>query len=108
MDPRRRALLSVPLLILAAAPPARAAPRVHVIRLANMAFGPAPAGLRVGDVVEWVNADLFQHTATARNHAFDVDLKPGAKARTALKAPGKIDFYCRYHPGMTGRLVVAA
>ena len=108
MDPRRRSVLFVPLVLMAAAFPARAAPKVHVIRLANMAFGPAPSGVRVGDSIEWVNADLFQHTATARNRAFDVDLKPGAKARTVLKSAGAVSFYCRYHPGMTGRLVVAA
>ena len=104
----RRALLAAPLLALAGAPAGLAAPKVHVIRMAKMVFGPAPTGVRVGDTIEWINADLFQHTATARNGAFDVDLKPGAKARTVLKAPGPVAYYCRYHPGMTGRLVVAA
>jgi plastocyanin len=83
-----------------------AGPTVHVIRIADMAFGPVPPGIRVGDTVEWVNADLFEHTATARDHSFDLDLKPGAKARIVAGAAGEIAFYCRYHPGMTGRLVV--
>lgn len=83
------------------------ASKVETVTIADMAYGPAPAGLRVGDTVEWVNADIFQHTATARNGAFDVDLAPKARARTVLKSAGTIDFYCRYHPGMTGRLQVA-
>lgn len=108
MDHQRRALLLAPVLVLVGAAPAATAPKVHTVRMAKMVFGPAPTGVRVGDIVEWVNADIFQHTVTARNGAFDVDLKPGAKARTVLKAAGLVAFYCRYHPGMTGRLVVAA
>jgi len=41
--------------------------------------------LHVNDIVEWVNADIFQHTATAADGSFDVDLPAGAKGRTILK-----------------------
>lgn len=89
--------------------PARApAPRTYQVTVAQMAFGPAPQGLRAGDAVEWVNNDILQHSATARDGSFDVDLPPQGRARTVLKAPGKVDFYCKYHPGMTGVLVVAS
>lgn len=108
MDRLRRILLLTPALVLVGRTPAAAAPKVHTVRMAKMVFGPAPTGVRVGDIVEWVNADIFQHTATARNGAFDVDLKPGSKARTVLRTPGVVGYYCRYHPGMTGRIVVAA
>lgn len=84
------------------------AAKVHVVRLNKLKFGPTPAEVKVGDTIEWVNDDFLRHTATARNGAFDVDLKPGAKARVVLRSAGKLDFYCRYHPGMTGRLIVAA
>jgi plastocyanin len=108
----RRSLLVAALVALPtglASPPGRAAPaaRTHVIRLNKMKFGPVPKALRVGDTVVWVNDDFIRHTATARNGAFDLDLKPGAQGRVVLKTPGEIVFYCRYHPGMTGRLVVA-
>lgn len=72
-----------------------------------MAFGPVPADLRVGDTIEWVNNDIFLHSATARDKSFDVDLKPKAHVRIVLKKAGRIAFYCRYHPGMTGILVVS-
>ena len=107
MDRERRILLLAPALVLISRAPAAAAPKVHTVRMAKMVFGRAPTGVRVGDIVEWVNGDIFQHTATARNGAFDVDLKPGSKARTVLRSPGLVAFYCRYHPGMTGRIVVA-
>jgi plastocyanin len=83
------------------------APATYTVTIANMAFGPPPADLRVGDAIEWVNADLFQHSATARDGGFDVDLAPKAHARTVLTHPGRVEFYCRYHPGMTGALAVA-
>jgi plastocyanin len=90
---------------LAAAP--QAAGKVQVITIANMAFGPAPAGLRVGDTVEWVNADIFRHSATAGDKSFDLDLPPKGRARLVLRRAGTVAYACRFHPGMSGRLVVA-
>ena len=82
-------------------------PKTYTVTLANMMFGPPPAELHVGDTIEWVNADMFQHSVTARDGSFDVDLRPKARARTVLSHAGTVDFYCRYHPGMVGRLAVA-
>jgi plastocyanin len=74
----------------------------------KMAFGPAPTGVRAGDVIIWVNKDMFRHTATARDRSFDVDLPPGKTARTVVRKPGPVSYYCKYHPGMTGRIVAAS
>ena len=84
-----------------------AEPRAHEIEIDKLAFGPAPDALHVNDIVEWVNADFFQHTASATNGSFDVDLPAGAKGRTILKRAGVVDYFCRFHPGMKGRLEVA-
>lgn len=86
------------------APAPAAATRTIVID--KMAYGPAPPGLMVGDTLVWRNADIFRHSATARNGAFDIDLQPGASGEVTLKSPGVIDVYCRYHPDMTLRLTV--
>ena len=72
----------------------------------KLAFGPAPTGLRVGDTLEWANHDILRHSATASDRSFDVDLNPGAKRRMKLKRPGTISYFCRYHPGMKGQIVV--
>jgi plastocyanin len=97
------ALLAAPALAASAAP----APATPVITRADMAFGPAPAGLRVGDAIEWVNDDIFQHSATARDGSFDVSLPRKTRVRTVLRRAGLIGCYCRYHPGMSGALTVA-
>jgi plastocyanin len=83
-----------------------AAPRSYTVVMDGMKFGPVPAALKIGDRIIWVNRDIFQHSATATDRSFDVDLKPGAKAITVLKSPGSIAFICKYHPGMRGVLRV--
>ena len=86
--------------------PAAAAPRTHVLVIDKMKFGPVPQDLKAGDVIVWDNRDMFRHTATAKNGAFNVDLPAGAKGRTVLRTPGVITFTCKYHPGMRGVLKV--
>jgi len=98
-------LAAVVLALTGAAAPARAA--VRIVTIGGMEFAPAPQGLKVGDTVMWVNLDRLEHTATAKNGAFDVDLKPGAEAVTVVRQAGVIEFYCRFHPNMTGKLTVA-
>ena len=104
---RRAVLLTAAASATAAALPATARTRTHTIVMEKMRFGPSPSGLRVGDTIVWVNRDLFRHTATARNRSFDVDLAPNASGRTVLRTAGTVDYICRFHPGMTGRLTVA-
>jgi plastocyanin len=84
-----------------------AAGKTYPVTIQQMAFGTLPATLRVGDAIEWINADIFRHSATAKDKSFDVELAPKAHVRTVLKTAGAVAFYCRYHPGMTGTLRIA-
>jgi plastocyanin len=90
-----------------ASPSFGADPQVHRIGIDNLAFGPAPAGLHVNDIVEWANSDILRHTATATDGSFDVDLPAGATGRVIMKRAGGVSYVCRFHPGMMGRLEVA-
>ena len=92
--------------VLAVASSAQAAPRIHTIVIDKMEFGPPPVSARAGDVIVWVNRDMFRHTATASDKSFDVDLPPKKEARTVLKKSGVVSYYCRFHPGMAGKVVV--
>ena len=105
-----RRLLAFAALIGAAASAAapRPAPREQAIAMAGMHFGPAPAGLRAGDTILFVNRDIVPHTATARDHSFDVVVQPHQSGRVTLRHGGAIAFYCRFHPTMQGVLQVAA
>lgn len=93
--------------LLLVTPPAAAAPRTFVVVIDKMKFGAVPATVRPGDSIVWVNRDLFRHSATARNGSFNVDLPPKARAKTLIRSPGTIAFFCKYHPGMTGVLRTA-
>jgi plastocyanin len=76
------------------------------IAIAKMKFNPAPVELKVGDVIVWRNDDIFRHTATARDKSFDVDLPPKAEVRMTIGKAGAVDYYCRFHPAMVGKLDV--
>ena len=83
------------------------APVIYTVTIADMKFGQTPPTIHVGDAIEWVNTDIFLHSATAVDKSFDVELKPKAHLWTTFHRAGTYAFTCRYHPGMTGTLVVA-
>lgn len=73
----------------------------------KMIFSPTETTASVGDTIEWVSNDILAHAATARNGDWDVAIAAKKTVSTVLKKAGPIDYYCRYHPNMTGRIVVA-
>jgi plastocyanin len=77
------------------------------ISINKLAFTPAEVSAHVGDTIEWANNDFVAHTATARNKDWDVAIPAKGVARVTISRPGDIDYYCRFHPNMTGRLSVA-
>lgn len=84
-----------------------AAPRVHSVAMANMRFAPLPPGIKVGDVIMWVNRDVVPHSATARDGSFNVDIPGRQSRRMTVSRAGTFAFYCRYHPAMRGTLVAS-
>jgi plastocyanin len=77
------------------------------ITMENLVISPAESSAKVGDTIEWINKDVFAHTATARNGDWDVTLPPKKSAVLALKKAGTVDYYCRFHPNMNATLTVA-
>jgi plastocyanin len=76
------------------------------VTIKSLAFVPAEVHAKVGDTIVWDNNDAFVHTATARNGSFDVNIPANKPTQLDLKQAGEIAYYCRFHPNMTGRLVV--
>jgi plastocyanin len=89
-----------------AAATARKPAPVQTIVIDSMAFSPATVKVKPGQTIEWVNKDMFEHTATARDHSFDLDLKPKARGRITAPRSGTVAYVCRFHPGMTGVIKV--
>ncbi len=103
MRPLFRTLAALAFVGFAIEGPAGAAAANREIIIANMQFGAVPP-LHAGDVITWRNDDIFRHTATARDKSFDIDLPPKSERSITVKQTGKVDFYCRFHPMMTGTL----
>ena len=76
------------------------------ITMENLAILPAEASAKIGDTIEWINKDVFAHTATAGNGDFDVNLPAKKSGTFVLKKAGTVDYYCRYHPNMKATLKI--
>lgn len=72
----------------------------------KLEFAPAEINAKVGDTIEWANKDILAHTATVRGD-WDVLIAPNKSGSVVLKTAGAVDYYCRFHPNMKGRIVVA-
>lgn len=87
-----------------------AAPRgeAHRVTMENMKFSPAEIEIQLGETIEFVNADLTPHTATAKTgQAFDSDmLKSGGTWSFSPQQPGIIEYQCKFHPMMQGKIIV--
>ena len=105
MRPGRHLPAMATLLFGAIAVPAHAA--TIQITTTDLVFAPSEVSAKVGDTVEWINKDVFAHTATARNGDFDVNIAPKKTVTSVLKKPGTVEYYCRFHPNMKAVLTIA-
>ena len=76
------------------------------ITMENLVISPAEASAKIGDTIEWINKDVFAHTATARNGDFDVMMPPNKTVTSVVKKAGTVEYYCRFHPNMKAVLKI--
>jgi len=76
------------------------------VTIDKIAYGPASVSAHVGDTIVWTNKDIVAHTATARDKQWDLMVLPNSTKSVVLKRAGKIDYYCKFHPNMTGVISV--
>ncbi|MFC3075173.1 cupredoxin domain-containing protein [Shinella pollutisoli] len=103
----RRQLLLGGAALLAIGGPARAEASTVRITVEKLAFVPEEITVRAGDTIEWVNKDPFAHTATVKG-GWEVAIPPGKTGTRVAAAGDDIEYYCRFHPNMKGRIVVSA
>lgn len=78
------------------------------IVMEKLLFQPAETQAKVGDTIEWVNNDFLAHTATATSgDDWNVVIAPKKTEKLVLQKSGTIEYYCKYHPNMKGKLIVA-
>lgn len=78
----------------------------HRVYMKNSTFFPATMALTAGKAVRWINDDNVVHTVTADDASFDSgDLQPGASYTRAFLTFGTFPYHCKYHKGMTGKVI---
>ena len=77
---------------------------VHVT-IDKLAFTPVEIEVKVGETIEWTNKDRIAHTATVKG-GWEVMIPPGAVATRVAETGDSVEYYCRFHPNMKGRIKV--
>jgi plastocyanin len=101
-----RAGLIIVAAALSAALVAPASAETIKVMIDKIAYAPVNISARVGDTIEWSNVDFVAHTSTARDKSFDLMIFPNKKQSLTLKKAGEFDYYCKFHPNMTGHISV--
>ena len=106
MSPRR-ILLALVVAPLGLASVSAHAATIQVV-MDRLVFSPVETQAKVGDTIEWINKDVLAHTATASaGDDWNVVIGPNKTEKLVLRKAGSVDYYCKFHPNMKGRLVVA-
>ena len=83
---------------------ADAAPQVIID---NYAFSPVSLKVKVGTTVTFVNHDDDAHTVDSTQGKFKSStLNKGDRFDFRFTEAGEYPFYCRFHPKMTGKVIV--
>ena len=75
----------------------------------DFAFDPADLSAAAGDTIEFVNEDDAEHNVTAEEAGIDEDVDANGSTTIDLSGveAGTYDYFCEYHPDMTGTLEVS-
>jgi plastocyanin len=77
------------------------------VTIDKLVLSPVEIEVQVGDTVEWINNDALAHTATVKG-GFEVMIPAKQTATHVFANAETVDYYCRFHPNMKGRIAVTA
>ena len=70
-------------------------------------FAPAVVQINVGQTIRWINNGAMAHTSTANDGLWDSgSMDPGATFDFTFEAEGVHDYFCQFHSGMVGTVIV--
>jgi YVTN family beta-propeller protein len=79
------------------------------VSIAGFAFGPPAITVKAGDSVTWSNDDGPAHTVTFKDNSPGAkSLSPGQTFTRTFDKPGTSEYFCSFHPYMTGHVIVQA
>lgn len=76
------------------------------LRMKDHEYQPSTLKVKEGAVIKLINDDQDEHSITAQNGEFDIEIEGGNQEEMIPPVPGTYDFYCKYHPEMNGTLIV--
>jgi plastocyanin len=80
--------------------------KIEVI-IQGSTFIPSTQKIPAGAIVVWNNDDSIDHTVTARDNSFDSGMiSPNAGFVYTFKEQGEVEYYCKIHPSMVGKITV--
>ncbi|MFC2033602.1 plastocyanin/azurin family copper-binding protein [Chloroflexota bacterium] len=95
-----------PLAPTAAEEPPAMPPQIEVL-INESAFEPATYNVPLGTTVVWYNNASVDHTVTARDNLFDSgSLSSGGTFKYTFEQSGELEYYCKLHPSMVGRITI--
>ena len=82
--------------------------RTQVVAMEEYCFSPAVVRIEPEQSITWVNRDFDAHTVTGVAGAWGEYAELGGEARVtnSFSAPGVYPYFCAFHPGMVGAVVV--
>ena len=87
-------------------------PETKKVQIQGFKFDPDRVEIAVGDSVEWTNLDSTVHTAS-RDEAPEFDSGSLSKNQShtetfdEVSPPEGFEYFCRPHPSMKGRIIIA-
>lgn len=83
------------------------AQKTHRVEITGFKFKPKTVIASPGDKIVFINKDVVPHTATARGKRWKSGTLNATDSWTLTAGKhGVYQYFCRFHPGMTGRVVV--
>ncbi|MFC2024182.1 cupredoxin domain-containing protein [Chloroflexota bacterium] len=87
--------------------PEPATPLQIEVIIQGSTFIPDTQNIPAGALVLWYNDDSVDHTVTARDNSFDSgNLSPGDTFRYTFEQSGELEYYCKIHPSMVGKITI--
>jgi plastocyanin len=84
-----------------------APPTFHAVLMKDFKYQPSMLAVKVGDTIEWKNADIVPHTVTAVDKSFDsAAISPGHSWKFIVRTGRNVDYFCALHPNMRAKLIV--
>ena len=82
-------------------------PQSYTVLIESNKFKPSVLEIRVGDTVTWINKDSAKHTITFEDVRVNQILTKGAQVSYTFKEKEEARYFCKFHPGMQGSVVVS-